>query len=142
MNSRITILYVDDEALNLMVFKTVLKTNYNIITAESGFEGLEELSANPDIQIVITDMRMPGMSGLEFINIAKEKYPDIIFCMLTGYEITEEIKGAINSKLIYKYFQKPYNVEEINNALWSVINKNQQSSINFILKHFCLFLSY
>jgi len=132
MNSRITILYVDDESLNLMVFKTILKTNYNIITAESGFEGLEELSGNPDIRIVITDMRMPGMSGLEFITIAKEKYPDILFCMLTGYEITEEIKAAMESNLIYKYFQKPFKTAEINSAIWSVLNENQQLSINSI----------
>ena len=130
MNSMITILYVDDEALNLMVFKTILKTNYNIITAESGFEGLEELSENPDIQIVITDMRMPGMNGLEFISIAKEKYPDILFCMLTGYEITEEIKAAMESNLIYKYFQKPFKMAEINNAIRSVLNEKQQLKVN------------
>jgi response regulator RpfG family c-di-GMP phosphodiesterase len=132
MNPKITILYVDDEALNLMVFKTVLKTSYNILTAESGFKGLEELSGNPDIQIVITDMRMPGMNGLEFVTIAKGKYPDIIFCMLTGYEITEEIKAALESKLIYKYFQKPFKMVEINNAIESAINENQQLSVNSI----------
>jgi two-component system response regulator (stage 0 sporulation protein F) len=132
MNRKITLLYVDDEALNLMVFKTVLKTYYNIVTAESGFKGLEELSGNPDIQIVITDMRMPGMNGLEFVRLAKEKYPNIIFCMLTGYEITEEIKAALESKLIYKYFQKPFNLVEINNDIMSALNENHQLSVNSI----------
>jgi two-component system response regulator (stage 0 sporulation protein F) len=132
MNSRITILYVDDESLNLMVFKTILKANYNIITAESGFEGLEELAGNQDIRIVITDMRMPGMNGLEFITIAKEKYPDILFCMLTGYEITDEIKAAIESKLIYKYFQKPFKMTEIKDAIWSALNENQKLRVNSI----------
>lgn len=117
MNDMIKLLYVDDEPINLMLFKTMLRKKYNIITAESGFNGLEELSLNPDIRIVISDMKMPGMNGLEFIKIAKEKYPNVIFCILTGYEITDEIMLALEANLIYQYFQKPFKVIEIENAI-------------------------
>ncbi|PKP41907.1 MAG: response regulator [Bacteroidetes bacterium HGW-Bacteroidetes-12] len=117
MNDMIKLLYVDDEPINLMLFKTMLRKKYNIITAESGFNGLEELSLNPDIRIVISDMKMPGMNGLEFIKIAKEKYPNVIFCILTGYEITDEIMLALEANLIYQYFQKPFKVVEIENAI-------------------------
>lgn len=117
MNDMIKLLYVDDEPINLMLFKTILRKKYNIITAESGFNGLEELSLNSDIKIVISDMKMPGMNGLEFIKIAKEKYPNVIFCILTGYEITDEIMLALEANLIYQYFQKPFKVVEIENAI-------------------------
>jgi two-component system, response regulator, stage 0 sporulation protein F len=123
MDSKITILYVDDEPINLMLFKTMLRKKYNIITSESGYMGLEELSGNQDIQIVISDMRMPKMNGLEFINIAKEKYPDIIFCILTSFEISEEIMLAMQKKLIYKYFQKPFKMVDIDNAIINALNE-------------------
>jgi len=113
----ITVLYVDDEPINLMLFKTMLEKKYKIITSESGSGGLDELTANTDINIVISDMRMPNMNGLEFIKVAKEKYPNIIFCILTGYEITDEILLALDNKLIHKYFQKPFNMIEIDNAI-------------------------
>lgn len=111
------VLYVDDEPINLMLFKTILRKKYEIVTADSGFSGLEELMINPDIRIVISDMRMPRMNGLEFIKKAKEKFPHVIFCILTGYEITDEIMDALASNLIYQYFQKPFKVLEIENAL-------------------------
>jgi response regulator RpfG family c-di-GMP phosphodiesterase len=117
MNEMIKVLYVDDEPINLMLFKTMLRKKYDIITAESGFNGLEELSLNPDIKIVISDMKMPGMNGLEFIKAAKKKYPNIVFCILTGYEITDEIMQALETSLIYQYFQKPFKVLEIEDAI-------------------------
>lgn len=117
MDQIIKVLYVDDEPINLMLFKTMLRKKYDIITAESGFKGLEELSNNPDIRIVISDMKMPGMNGLEFIKKAKEQFPNVIFCILTGYEITDEIMLALEANLIYQYFQKPFKVVEIENAI-------------------------
>ena len=79
MSEKITILYVDDEELNLELFKINFNKEYNVITAESGKKGLEMLFAFPEIKIVISDMRMPGMSGIEFISIAKREYPGILF---------------------------------------------------------------
>ena len=117
MNGMIKLLYVDDEPINLMLFKTMLRKKYDIVTADSGFSGLEELLINTDIRIVISDMKMPGMNGLEFIKKAKEKFPHVIFCILTGYEITDEIMLALESNLIYQYFQKPFKVIEIENAI-------------------------
>lgn len=73
MEKQINILYVDDEQLNLQLFATVFKKKFNVITAESGLEGLEKLDKNKDICIVISDMRMPEMNGIEFINTAKKK---------------------------------------------------------------------
>ena len=123
MNSPTTIVYVDDEPINLMLFKANFKNKFIIITGESGNEGLELLKANPETQVVISDMKMPGMNGIEFIRLAKMDFPNISFFILTGFDITEEISDALNKKLIHKYFRKPFDVREIEIAIHEVIGK-------------------
>ena len=121
MSKIISLLYVDDEPINLKLFELNVQCTFNVITALSGFEGLEILKNNPDIPIVISDMRMPRMDGLEFIAKAKEQFPNIIFYILTGYEINEEISEALNHKLINKYFRKPLNYKEIEKSITEVL---------------------
>ncbi len=117
MDEKITILYVDDEPLNLKLFEINLKKKFNILTAESGAEGLEQLKTNPQIAVVISDMKMPGMNGVEFIRLAKKDFPHIRFFILTGFDITEEIADALNERLIHKYFRKPFNMKEIEDSI-------------------------
>ena len=108
-----TILYVDDDLLNLEIFAYKMNQKYNVITAMSGLQGLTALNTNSEIKIVISDMKMPGMNGIEFIKNAKKKFPNIICYILTGYAITEEIASALNEKIIEKYFNKPYNMKDL-----------------------------
>lgn len=110
------ILYVDDEPLNLMLFTNVFDDKYHVITAESGIKGLELLQEN-DFSIVISDMKMPQMNGIEFIEKANSQYPEIHYYILTGYNITDEIRSAIDRKLIENYFQKPFDMSEIESAI-------------------------
>lgn len=117
MTDRTKILYVDDEHINLLLFEQMFKKKYSVLTAGSGFEGLEVLQKEADIKVIISDMRMPGMNGLEFIRKAKEQYPSIQFYILTGYEITPEIRHALESGLISRYFQKPFNMKEIDDCI-------------------------
>lgn len=117
MNNAIRILYVDDEPINLMLFQNMFESNYQVLISESGVEGLKVLEEEKNIQIVISDMKMANMSGLEFIRIAKEKNPHVHFYILSGFEITDEIKDALSQKLIYRYFQKPFNMKEIDTAI-------------------------
>ena len=121
MKKQVNILYVDDEQINLELFSIVFKKKFNVVTAESGSEGLEKLKQNKDICIVISDMRMPGMNGIEFINSAKKKFKSVIYFILTGFEITEEIADALNQKLINKYFKKPFNSKEIEKTINEVL---------------------
>jgi len=121
MEKKVKILYVDDEPVNLMLFEINFSKEYNILTAENGFSGLETLDANPDILIIVSDMKMPNMNGIEFISKAKEKYPNKKFYILTGYEITNEIQEALDSGLILKYFNKPFNIKEIDNEIKKAI---------------------
>lgn len=117
MTEKITILYVDDEPINLKIFELSFKNRFIIHTAISGFDGMDILKRNPDISVVVSDMRMPKMDGLEFIAMAKKEFPNIIFFILTGYDITEQISDALNNRLINKYFRKPFNFKEIESSI-------------------------
>jgi len=121
MSDKANILYVDDEFINLQLFEINFRKKYQVTTALDGIKGLEILEANPEILIVVSDMRMPKMNGIEFIKLAKEKFPHKHFFILTGFEITEEIQSALQSGLILKYFKKPFNIKEIDSALTEVI---------------------
>lgn len=123
MEHKMSLLYVDDEILNLTLFKHNFKKDYTVFTAESGEEGLNILKQNNSIVAVISDMKMPGMNGIEFIRTAKNMFPDISYFILTGFDITEEIADALNDKVIEKYFRKPFNKTEIKRSLEEVTLK-------------------
>lgn len=117
MSEKVKILYVDDEEVNVMLFKINFSVHFEVLTGYSGFEGLEMLEKHPDTKVILSDMKMPEMNGIEFIKQAKEKYPEKEFYVLTGFEITKEIQDALNSGLIQKYFRKPFNMQEIEKAI-------------------------
>ena len=117
MSKRPILLYVDDEPINLMLFEAQFDQTFNVITAKSGNDGLVKLRSNPAIRFVISDMKMPGMNGVEFISIAKKDFPDIIYTVLTAFDVNSEIAEALSNGLIFKYFRKPYCVNEIEQAL-------------------------
>jgi response regulator RpfG family c-di-GMP phosphodiesterase len=112
----ISILYVDDEANNLIAFRAVFRTKYTVFTALSGLEGLEILSEN-DIQIIITDQRMPNMTGVEFLEEVITKYPTPIRILLTGYTDMSAIIDAINKGSIFQYLNKPWDEEELEEVI-------------------------
>ena len=120
--NKITVLYVDDEPINLDLFELAFKNSFDILTADSGAEGLIVMSKNDNIQVVISDMKMPEMNGIEFIKKAKKIYDNISFLILTGFDINEEIKESLNSGLIKGYFQKPMNKVEITTAINKAVN--------------------
>ncbi len=122
MKPKITILYVDDEPINLFLFSQIFGEKYNVITAESGYAGLNLIENNTNINVVISDMKMPGMNGIEFIQKAKELYTNIYYFILTGYEITPEIDQALKNGLIARYFQKPFNFQIIESAITEKLN--------------------
>jgi len=117
MSEKVTLLYVDDEPTNLLLFEHSFNKKFDILTAESGSEGLDLLKSNTNTRVVISDMRMPEMSGLEFIQKAKQEFPDLCYYILTGYEVSEEITKALNEKVIKNCFNKPFNRVEIENTI-------------------------
>ena len=87
--------------------------DYEILTAESGKEGLEILEDQPDIQLIISDYRMPEMDGVEFLRRAYEYSPETIRIVLSGYADTASVVAAINEGRIYKFIPKPWNDDEL-----------------------------
>lgn len=108
-----TLLFVDDEANILSSLKRLFRTQgYRILTAESGAQGLE-IMERETIDLVISDMRMPEMSGAQFLEKAREKWPDTVRILLTGYAEVGATIDAINKGQIYRYISKPWEDNDI-----------------------------
>jgi DNA-binding NtrC family response regulator len=115
MNNR-SILYVDDEVDNLTVFKSTFRREFTIHLAQSGAEGREILKNN-EIQVIITDQRMPEMTGIQFLESVNPVYPDCIRMILTGFSDVEAIIEAINKGKVYRYITKPWNKDELRQTI-------------------------
>ncbi|STY28860.1 guanylate cyclase [Legionella wadsworthii] len=101
------ILYVDDEENNLTAFVATFRRQYNVFTATSGREGMDIMRRNK-IQIVITDQRMPEMTGVQFLESIIPEYPNTIRMILTGFTDVEAIIKAINTGRVFRYITKPW----------------------------------
>ncbi len=113
MKEKPSLLLVDDEQNILKSLKRLLiDVDCKIITAESGEAGLK-LFENNTIQVVVSDYRMPGMNGVEFLNKVKEKYPDTIRIVLSGYADAGVIVEAINMGHVYKFIPKPWDDQNL-----------------------------
>ncbi|MBN1185550.1 MAG: response regulator [Bacteroidales bacterium] len=115
-----TILYVDDEVENLQSFKIIFHSDYNVFITTSASEAIEIIKKEA-IKIVISDQRMPDITGLELISKIKESYPDIICIILTAFADINALMQAVNQEGIYRYIMKPWDESDmrltINNAL-------------------------
>lgn len=119
-NGLIKILYIDDDLINLKLFEIVFKKKYEVIIAETVCKAFEILAVETNLHIVISDLIMPDINGIEFIKIAKNKYPLKIYFLLSGLQLNNEIQVALTTGLIKHYISKPFNMEEIEN----MINEN------------------
>lgn len=115
-NQLINILYVDDEVHNLNAFKASFRRSFNVFTAESASKALEILKTEP-IHIVISDQRMPVMTGVEFFQSILSDYPDPIRILLTGYADISAVIDAINKGQVYLYITKPWQDDELRLSL-------------------------
>lgn len=109
---KISVLYVDDEQNNLISFKAVFRIKYNVLTAISGEEAIKLLKKHT-INVIITDQRMPQMTGVEFLESILDDYPDPVRILLTGYADMNAVIDAVNKGKIFHYLTKPWNEEEL-----------------------------
>lgn len=120
------LLYVDDERPNLTAFRVLLRDTYNVLTAENAEEAYILLKQH-DIPLVVSDQRMPGMTGTELLQKVAEDFPDCARMILTGYSDIDAVIEGINRSQIYYYFKKPWNENEVrltlNNALQYVMTR-------------------
>ncbi len=113
MSDRLRILLVDDEVNMLETLGDILRSKgHAVSTATGGLEALENLRGNAPFDLIVTDLKMPGMDGMKLLERVKEEYPWTMFVMLTGYGT---IKSAIDAtrKGAYNYILKPFNPDEI-----------------------------
>jgi GAF domain-containing protein/DNA-binding response OmpR family regulator len=112
-NSKPKILVVDDEPDNLDLLYRTFYREYKVLRATSGPAALDLLSEEGEVSVIISDQRMPIMSGTEFLSLTATQYPDIIRIILTGYTDVEDLVEAINAGKVFKYVTKPWEAEEL-----------------------------
>jgi len=101
------VLYVDDEEHNLVAFKASLRREYNVYTAISP-EAAQEYLEKEDLKVVLSDQRMPKVTGVDFFSELKKTHPDPIRILLTGYSDMQAVVDAINEGEVYRYLTKPW----------------------------------
>jgi signal transduction histidine kinase len=109
---RYNILYVDDEENNLVVFRNAFFRDYNVYTTLSAEEGLSVLDQYV-IHLTITDQKMPGLTGVEFLEIVAKSHPETMRMILTAYSDIDFIMRAVNKCGIYRYILKPWDTREL-----------------------------
>ncbi len=112
-NSKPKILVVDDEPDNLDLLYRTFYRDYKVLRATSGPAALDLLAQEGEVAVIISDQRMPMMSGTEFLSLTATQYPDIIRIILTGYTDVEDLVEAINAGKVFKYVTKPWEAEEL-----------------------------
>ena len=108
-----TLLIVDDEASIVRALQRELHgEGYRILTAENAEVALELLALH-EVHVIISDQKMPGMSGTEFLGRVRDMYPDTVRLMLSGYAELESALDAINHGAVFRFFTKPWNDESL-----------------------------
>lgn len=106
------ILVVDDEREILFSLRGLLRRDFEVYTAESGAEALKILQQHP-VHVILTDQRMPEMTGVELLSKARGDYPDAVRIVFTGYADIKSVVDAINKGRIYRYLTKPWDPDEL-----------------------------
>lgn len=118
MKQKISVLYVDDEVHNLRSFKATFRRDFKVFTAESGSEGIEVFKTE-DIDIVLTDQRMPNMTGTEMLVEVQQINPEPMRILITGYSDINAVIDSINKGQVYRYLNKPWQEQELKNTIES-----------------------
>lgn len=103
------VLYIDNEEINCCIFKNALEKKFEVFTSLDGESGLEILHEQPEIEYIMSDMRIPVMNGPEFVEKAKSEFPEKVYSILSGYSINDEIQEL----LILNYFIKPADLDAV-----------------------------
>ena len=128
-----TLLFVDDEPGILSSLRRLFRPHgYRILVAESGALGLAELEKAP-VDLVISDMRMPEMDGATFLKAVRQRWPDTVRILLTGYADVTSTVAAINEGEIYRYVSKPWDDNEIVNTVREALERYRLKQENLRL---------
>ena len=120
--SAFPVLVVDDEPDNLDAFRFNFKRVFTVHTAGSGDEALALLKQH-DIAVIVTDQRMPKMTGLEFLKAARGVRPDAVGIILTAFTDVDVLIESINLGHVYRYITKPWDAKEVKGVLTQAIER-------------------
>lgn len=122
-----SILCVDDEVDNVDALERLFRKKYNVLKATSGAEALK-LMKSENVSLIVTDQRMPNMTGVEFLARSMRLQPDAIRILLTGYTDIESVIAAINSGQVYRYVTKPWDPVDLANTVDKAIERYELSA--------------
>lgn len=130
MKDKYTILLVDDEEYILRVLQRVLgeEKRFEMITATNGQEALEKIR-HQAIDLVISDQRMPGMTGIELLTQIKQMYPDSVRIILSGFTDIDVLIGAINEGEVCRFLSKPWDNEELKKIIYATLEQREEMGI-------------
>ena len=111
------LLFVDDERRVLTSMRAMFRREYDVLLANSGYEALEILGKRDDIHVVVSDQRMPGMTGVELLATVKGDYPSSMRILLTGYADLDAVEASINESEVFRYLMKPCPTDELKDAV-------------------------
>lgn len=117
------VLYVDDEEINLELLQLTFRNEFQVFTALSAQEGLKILSNKPEIHVVISDLKMPDVNGLEFIKEVKSRDEDKVCMLLTAFLESEVMLEGFNKELIFRYLMKPWNKDELHSTIHEALRR-------------------
>lgn len=106
------ILIIDDEMPIRRLLEKMFSNDYEVLIAADAFEGLELLKKN-NISLIISDQRMPGMTGVELFEKTRITYPQITRILLSGYIEKSDLQHALENELIHQFVSKPWSVKEL-----------------------------
>ena len=122
--SRPKVLVVDDEAEVLHSVHDLLRIDYQVLTCQSGPEALDYLKAAPDITVLLTDQRMPGMSGVEVLHQARLIRPETTRLLFTAFADIHAMIDAINQGHVFRYITKPWEPEELESVIRQAVERH------------------
>ncbi len=122
MGRRHTILVVDDEADVIASVQDLLRLDYRVLGATRAEEGLQILRREA-VHVVLTDQRMPGLSGVEFLRQVRESYPEVTRLLFTGYADIKAVIDAINQGNVFRYIPKPWDPEELQTIIRQAVGQ-------------------
>jgi serine/threonine-protein kinase len=112
MSGKASLLFVDDEERIVKLLRLMFRGAYQVHTATSGPQALEIAAAHP-IDVIVSDQRMPGMSGIELLSEVRRRFPATMRILLTGYSDLTAIVGSVNDGEVFRFINKPWNNDEI-----------------------------
>lgn len=122
-----TLLFVDDEERILRSLDMAFRHRYRVLTANDGQAALSLLEREK-VDVIISDQKMPRMTGVEFLREARQLRPDAIRILLTGYSELSGVVGSINEGEIFRYIQKPWQLQDFRDAIASAVSVGQQTA--------------